>query len=224
MSPCSSTHRGRRCSSFAKGVPGADPRLGRRSRIRSILRRSHWSHLCSACCSSRSSRSVASLCSRSGACVRSGCSSRPAPRTATFVSSISANGTVVGLVGAVLGFVLGLVVWLAVPAEARAELAPRHRGARTLLDGGDRRHGACGRCGLLRGVPARAGDHQGADRPGALGSAGASSSDPPVRPPRHRLSRPRVPVARATPAARIMETGAVGHLSSSSGSSSSSPD
>ena len=57
------------------------------SRTRSTPRPSRSRPSCSACCSSRSSRSAASPCSRSAASARSACSSRPAPPTATSVSS-----------------------------------------------------------------------------------------------------------------------------------------
>ena len=80
--------------------------------------------------------------------------------------------------------------------KPRTEFAPCHRSARPLMDRGDRSDGACGRCGLLRGFTSGAGDHQGADRPGPLGPTGSSTSDPPVRPPRHRLSRSCLPPAR----------------------------
>ena len=40
---------------------------------------------------------------------------------------VSANGAVVGVVGAILGFVIGLAVWLIYRPESRAELAPSHR-------------------------------------------------------------------------------------------------
>ena len=83
------------------------------SRTRSTPRRSRSPHSCSACCSSRSSRSVASRCSRSGACVRSGCSSRPGPRTATSVSSSAptARSSVSSVPSSASSS--GLVVWLA---------------------------------------------------------------------------------------------------------------
>ncbi len=109
---------------------------------------------------------------------------------------VSANGTVVGVVGAILGFVLGLVVWLAY--RPSLEQSSHHVigvlalswtvvvAAMVLAVVG----------GLLRGVPAGAGDHQGADRPGAVGPTGASSPDPPLRAPRHRLPRPRLLAAR----------------------------
>ena len=82
------------------------------------------------------------------------------------------------------------------PPEPRAELAPRHRGARALLDRGDGGHGARGGCGVLRRVPSGAGNLQGADCPGVVGPTGAASPSPPLRAPRHRLPCPRLPVAR----------------------------
>ena len=61
------------------------PRSHRRTR--STRRRSRSPHWCSGCCSSPSSRSAASPCSRSAGSARSACSSRSAPPTAMSVSS-----------------------------------------------------------------------------------------------------------------------------------------
>ena len=49
------------------------------------------------------------------------------PRTAMSRLVVSANGAVVGFVGAILGFVLGLVALACLSPEPRAERAPRHR-------------------------------------------------------------------------------------------------
>ena len=100
------------------------------------------------------------------------------------------------------------------PSEPRAELAPRHRRARAALDRRRRRHGAGGRRRLLRGVPPGAGDHQGADRPGAVGPPGASSSDPPLGASRASSASWRPSCCSGTPAARTAGTAAVGRPSS----------
>ena len=109
------------------------------------------------------------------------------------------------------------------PTESRAELAPRHRRARAVVDRGDRRDGARGRRGVLRGVPSGAGDHQGADRPGAC----RADRRRPVR-----STAPRSPASSSssspsccsvTPVARTTATGVAVLRNCSSGSSSSSP-
>ena len=109
---------------------------------------------------------------------------------------VSANGAVVGVVGAILGFILGLARLAHLPSKPRAELTPPHRRARAPVDRGDRRYGARRRGRRLRRLPAGTGNDQGADRPGALRPTSPSSSDPPVGTPWHRSSRPRLPIAR----------------------------
>ena len=109
---------------------------------------------------------------------------------------VRANGTVVGIAGAILGFVLGLRRLARLPSEPRTVSAPRHRSIRPLVDRGRSRDGARGRGGPLRRVPSGTSDHQGADRPSALGPTGASSSDPPIGAPWHWLPRCRLPPPR----------------------------
>ena len=136
---------------------------------------------------------------------------------------VRANGTVVGVVGAILGFVLGLVVWLAYRPSLEQSAHHVIGVFALLVDRGRRRDGARGRGGLLRGVPSGAGDHQGADRPRAVGSAGAASSDPPLRASLASSSSSPPSCCSATPAARTAGTGVAVRRSSCSGSSSSSP-
>ncbi len=183
-------------SSFGKGyqvetptsvaaVEPAQPRddLARRARARHAAHRAR-------------SRSVASPCLLSADSARSGCSSRPERRTDTSGSLCSANGTVVGVVGAILGFVLGLVVWLAY--RPSLEQSSHHVIGALALSW---------TMVVAAMVLAVVAAFFAASRParaitkvpivaGTVGPTGASSSDPPVRAPRHRLARPRVPPAR----------------------------
>ena len=72
---------------------------------------------------------------------------------------VSANGAVVGIVGAILGFVLGLVLWLAYRPSLQQSAHHADRNVRSLVDRGGRGDCSCGRGGVLRRVPSGAGDH-----------------------------------------------------------------
>ena len=206
------------CAPFVRRAFRSRPRHRLRSRTRSIPRRSRSSRWSSGCCSSRSSRSAASRCSLNGGMRSIGMLESTGATDRHVRLVISANGTVVGIVGAILGFVLGLVVWLAY--RPSLEQSSHHVigvlalpwtvviAAMVLAVV----------AALLRRVPAGAGDHQGADRPGVVGPTGAPSSDPSVRAPRHHLPRPRLLVARLLRWHQSAATAAGARRSSSSGS------
>ncbi len=157
-----------RCSAeLIQGRQGPDPSVGRPVECRSTPRRSLWSHSSSACCSSHSSRSVGLPCWRNAECAPSACSRRRGATDRHVRLVVSANGTVVGVVGAILGFILGTRPLACLSPESRAELAPRHRRCSPCHGSWSPRRWCLRSWRRISRLPDRRGPSQGADSAGA---------------------------------------------------------